>query len=135
MLIWCELSAKYVYISGIGSVFYVLFRNDHLLFYLLFIVIENILYKTNLLSMQRNLKATSGIMVLILPDIKTVHFVFGFGNLCFPCNWVILCDSLEFVAWRGKQDVICQSSNGFCWKFLWSQTCRNCLSSFMSGFW
>lgn len=38
-------------------------------------------------------------VVLRLLGIKTVDLVyaFGFENLCFSCNSVLLCDSLEFM--------------------------------------
>lgn len=137
MLVLCELSAKYVYISVIGSFFSVRFYNDHLLFYLLYIVTKNILYKTNLLSMQRNLnlKATSGITVLTLPDRKTIHFVyvFGFGNLYFPCNWCF-CDSLEFMAWRGKQKISVTLLMAFAGSFSDPRLVEACLNSVISGF-
>lgn len=57
--------------------------------------------QNQLLSMRRtlNLKATLVMVVLTLPGIKTVHFIyaFGFENVCFPCNSVLLFDSFEFM--------------------------------------
>lgn len=105
-----ERRAEYVYISAIVSFLHALFHNDCLLFFLLFIVTNNILFRTNLCQCkERNLKVTSVMDVLTLPGINTVHFIyeFGFEILCFPCNSVLLCDSLEFMLWRGKQEVIC----------------------------
>lgn len=98
---------EYVYICAIISFLYALFHNDCLLFYLLFIVY--ILFRTNLCQCkERNLKATSVMEVLTLPGIKTVHLVyaFGFQILGFSCNSMLLCDSLEFMSWRRKQEVI-----------------------------
>lgn len=40
-------SVGYIYIAAIGSFFYVPLHNDSLMFYLVFIVTKNILYKTN----------------------------------------------------------------------------------------
>lgn len=55
--------------------FYALCHNDCLLFHLLFIVTNNILFRTNLSQCkERNLKSTSDLKVLTLPGIKIVHF-------------------------------------------------------------
>lgn len=102
-----ERTAEYVYICAIISFLYALCHNDCLLFHLLFIVTNNILFRTNLCQCkERNLKSTSDMKVLTLPGIKIVHFVYAFQILCFPCNSVLFCDSLEFMPWRGNQEVI-----------------------------
>lgn len=95
-----ERRAEYVYICAIIPFLYALFHNDGLLFYLLFIVTNNILFRTNLCQCkERNLKAASVMEGLTLPGVKAVHFVFAFGFeiLCFPCNSVFLCDAHEFM--------------------------------------
>lgn len=41
-------------------------------------------------------------VVLTLPGIKTVHFVYAFGlkTLCFPCNSVLLCEFFQVYAMK-----------------------------------
>lgn len=62
-----ERRAEYVSICAVISFLYALFHNDCLLFYLLFIVTNNTLFRTNLYQCkERNLKATSVMEVFTL---------------------------------------------------------------------